>query len=565
MNIDSIGYLQLSNNLLFLYKRNKHMDFEQELSKLLQKSATGPFLFIGSGFSRRYIGLEKWDNLLQLFAKKINTKYSKYRTMANSDLPTIASLLASDYSNKIWENDEYDDFVAKNENNFKSVESPLKFAISEYLREKVNLFDEKTSPLKEELAILKKLNLDGIITTNWDTFLEKLFPEHIVYVGQEQLIFNLTHYIGEIYKIHGSVLEPESLVLTKENYDTFKTKNPYLAAKLITIFVEHPVIFLGYSMTDSNIQDILSSITQCLDLNQQKRFQDNLIFVDYIDDPDLQPSLGERKFIVDGRPLTTTSIKAYDFTPIYRAISTIKRQIPANLVRIFKEQIYEITTTTKPTKKLQGLIEISKLDDSEFQAAEALFLGVGIKSNTTNSEIGYDRYGIQEVANDILNIGNLKLDPKECLNKTLSISQGYIPKYKYLRIVGINSYEDFKESDYKELEIYTLNKVFSKSSHAKKQQKNPKNLLSPTDGKAFNRNYKTYSISKLIKELGKERAVKFIPWCTLEKGDKEKIKQLLFEYFSKCNNDGSRPSTDYRKLLCYYDYLTYGWKSSHSE
>ena len=64
--------------------------------------------------------------------------------------------------------------------------------------------------------------------------------------------------IAEIYKIHGSVQNPESIVINKADYQKFYDKGKYLAAKLMTIFMEYPIIFIGYSISDSDIQAILS-------------------------------------------------------------------------------------------------------------------------------------------------------------------------------------------------------------------------------------------------------------------------------------------------------------------
>ena len=120
--------------------------------------------------------------------------------------------------------------------------------------------------MKSVIAIvLKRLNIDGIITTNYDDLIEAIFPKFTKYVGQNELIFSSVLNIGEINKIQGCIYQPDSMVLTDEDYKGFNQKNAYLAAKLITIFIEHPIIFMGYSINDSNIIELLKSIVCCLD------------------------------------------------------------------------------------------------------------------------------------------------------------------------------------------------------------------------------------------------------------------------------------------------------------
>lgn len=98
----------------------------------------------------------------------------------------------------------------------------LKYKIATFLKELThNSIPEKYT---EELELLKTINIDGIITTNWDDLIEILLPKLTKYVGQEELIFSSVLNIGEIYKVHGCVYQPETMVLTKEDYNGFNDK-----------------------------------------------------------------------------------------------------------------------------------------------------------------------------------------------------------------------------------------------------------------------------------------------------------------------------------------------------
>ena len=120
----------------------------------------------------------------------------------------------------------------------------IKFAIAEHLRTLVpaSLTQSTTSVLANEIASIRNIRPHAIITTNYDQFLEKIFPEYQPIVGQ-QIIQGANLSIGEIFKIHGCVSEPNSLVFTESDYAQFIKRKKYLSAKLLTFFTEHPLLF----------------------------------------------------------------------------------------------------------------------------------------------------------------------------------------------------------------------------------------------------------------------------------------------------------------------------------
>src|SRR5690606_26648612 len=136
--------------------------------------------------------------------------------------------------------------------------SPLKVSVSRHLLSLTQ--NDSDEDLRNEIAKLKTARVNGIITTNYDLLCEQIFPQFKVYKSQSELIFSPLQEVGEIYKIHGCCTEPNSIVITEDDYHEYNRKNAYIAAKLLTVFLEHPTIFMGYSISDENIRTILSSI-----------------------------------------------------------------------------------------------------------------------------------------------------------------------------------------------------------------------------------------------------------------------------------------------------------------
>jgi len=174
------------------------MKIYNALSEMLKKNGHGPFLFIGSGISRRYVGLDNWEELLRHFCLNIK-EYEYYLSSANSDLPQVASLMSENYKEYWWNSLD----TEKERNKFKSkalyISSPLKISISEYIINKSNIKLKVDDTFFDEIYEFKKVNVDGIITTNWDLFAETLFPDYKVFIGQEELLVSAPQNIAEIY------------------------------------------------------------------------------------------------------------------------------------------------------------------------------------------------------------------------------------------------------------------------------------------------------------------------------------------------------------------------------
>jgi len=501
-------------------------------------AGSAPFLFVGSGFSRRYLNLEDWDSLLRRYSEGMKA-YEYYRATANGDLPTTASLIADDFHDKWWSDAKYENSREKNKSKLRDKTSALRIEICNHLNSiAATGFTETAFP--EEVAALSKLNVDGIITTNWDLFLEKLFPDYRIYIGQSELLFSHPQSIGEIYKIHGSASRPSSLVLTKQDYDLFDSKNPYLAAKLITLFVEHPIVFIGYSLSDRNISTLLKAIVSCLGTENIEKLRDNLIFVQRAHDSG--PSYSKTLITIDGAQLPITIVKSDSFLPVYEALDATKRKIPARILRFCKEQLYELVKSSSPETKMC----VIDIDNIEKAANVEFVVGVGVAGNNT-SGIGYQGLSAIDLFKDLILDEDRNLDAERILESTipaLSKNCKYLPIYKYLRETSITTIDDCK---LKYIEIF---------HHIEKM---PSEYTNITYARQFILTERSKTTEQLIQINPPEKVAIFLPFISKEKFDAPIVRQFLIENIDKLDSSNSNYATYFRKAACLYDYYVHGW------
>ena len=359
------------------------MPLQEDLYYHLEQFHTAPFLFIGSGLSRRYLGLEDWDGLLRRFAALTDFPYEYFRSTGNGLPPAIATEIARELHTVWWQNERFEDARNRYRSDVTRSDSALKIEISQYL-ENVSARRTAGSEFAEELEILAKGTIDGVITTNWDLLLEDVFPAFEVYAGQDELLFSASQGIGEIYKIHGCCSKPNSLIATAQDYERFEKRNPYLAAKLLTIFAEHPIIFLGYSINDQNISTIIQSIALCLTSENINKLRDRLILVRW-DSTEEGYRWEDSTLVTHGFSIPVKTATTNSFLPVFNCLASLPRKFPARVLRRLKEHVYELVHDNDPADRLH-VMDID--DDSDISQIKIVY-GVGLKVERETKEVRF--------------------------------------------------------------------------------------------------------------------------------------------------------------------------------
>jgi len=517
------------------------MSIRDFLTKHFQAAPSAPFLFVGSGFSRRYLGLEDWAGLLKRFCEHLPNPFEYYLATADGNMPKVARLMAEDFHNVWWKTEVFAESRGKYASGAKDTTSALRIEICNYLNGISNAAIDNS--YTAEIEILSRLNVDGILTTNWDLLLESLFPDFKVFVGQGELLFSNPQSIGEIYKIHGSASKPSSLVLTSDDYANFDRLNPYLAAKIITLFVEHPIVFLGYSLSDVNIASMLKAIVNVLGQDNLFKLQNNLIFIRRANGG--EPSYAKTILTIEQSQLPITVVTTDDYVPVYEALDSVKRKIPARVLRHCKEQLYELVRMTEPGEKLLVLDvdDIDNKDDVEF------VIGVGVAAAERAGRIGYKGVGFNELFHDLLFHG-ANFDPELILKETipnLGKQSKYIPIFRYMKAMGIDSDEKLAASGLDVAKHVPGGVDFYRGG----AQYN----------KSFMRTAQGMSAADIIKTFPPEKAATYLPFLPRENFDAVSIGEFLQKHSERLQG-GSPYSTFYRKLACMYDWVSNGWSRS---
>jgi len=103
--------------------------------------------------------------------------------------------------------------------------------------------------------VLTGFHWHSVLTTNYDTLLERAFEPDVrvrVCVDDGDLTRSARQDELELVHLHGVLTRPDTVVLAFEDYRQYPAKHPGMVAKVRQLFLQHPVLFIGFGVTDPN-------------------------------------------------------------------------------------------------------------------------------------------------------------------------------------------------------------------------------------------------------------------------------------------------------------------------
>jgi hypothetical protein len=122
---------------------------------------------------------------------------------------------------------------------------------------------------------LYRLGLRTWVTTNYDNLIERTFIElrgqFIKIVRDLNLSYTRTDRVT-LVKLHGDREQPDTIVITEWDFNTYFRRDPRIRDKLISLLLEKTFLFVGYSHNDPDFRRILDEIAYDLREHQRRAY-----------------------------------------------------------------------------------------------------------------------------------------------------------------------------------------------------------------------------------------------------------------------------------------------------
>lgn len=495
-----------------------------EIKEFISNFRNHPVLFIGTGMSLRYLENSfTWDGLLKYICNEFSENDEHYLDIKSRHYENNTYLydsIATDIEqefNAFLQTPEQRNGKFKDINDYFYAQMANNINISRfkiYISKLFNQLKFKDS-VSNEISSLKRArkNISSIITTNYDQMIETLFDFKPL-IGNDILLSNP---YGSVYKIHGCVSEPQKIIITSEDYDLFNRKYELIRAQLLSLFIHNPIIFIGYNIGDSNIKDILKTIFTYVDPNtpEAEKIRSNFLLIEY-EKGSGNMNVTEHDIVLeDIATIRINKIKTDDFISIYEAIGDLQLPVSAMDVRKVQNIVKEIYAG--------GDIKVSITEDLDKIDNKDKVLVIGSRNTIT-----YDYQTTKEMMVNYFTIieeNNAQLI--KLINKQRIQSNQYFP-------------------------IFAFSSITSDIAEASTLKKQQYNKLKDYRSAQYKNSHKSLESIENDDKIAKTNKINMVIYALLHGNiGFGEIESYLREYPDK-------HSTDYRKLLCAYDYVKYG-------
>ena len=525
-------------------KRKKKYIDSKCIQALIKKERI-PLLFVGSGLSKRYLkNYPSWDELISYVAETIGISESQLLAMQQEITDSnpseskgvinakIGSKLTKVFREKVISGKINLEDIFSDEEMHIIKKDNITF-IKMLICKKLSSYEITDNPkYLSELTELKKLqsNIGAVVTTNYDKFLEnEIFNNFDVFVEQSQYYMTECTGIGEIYKIHGSVSSPNSIIFNWEDYMNFEANLKVVAAKLLNLSLEYPIIFIGYSLEDENILKILNTLVDSLTTEQTNILSKNLIYIEWKKSEEYLRE-NEKSINKDGKSLKLTCITTDNYFVLYKHLQKFVPAEKPERVRKYKKMIHQLILNNN--KGVTSIIANDNLDKLNSEGKLVIAFG---EMNT------FARFGVNGIKTE--DLIKWVLDQKKDITNELANS------------IFVDYYLTTKVANGNYVPMFYISKFTDDHLDAPKLL-NMKDRLNSWIGKINNNsNLPLYNNINELKEASSHLASYKYIFCIMKSYYNKKINYnecllLLKELNSK---EGFLKDSNFRKAISYID------------
>ncbi|HLY69182.1 MAG TPA: SIR2 family protein [Puia sp.] len=137
-----------------------------------------------------------------------------------------------------------------------------------------DVFSKSPSSLKFHQIIANMPHIKTVITTNYDNLFEQAYGNKILKILSPSDVGKIDGRT-ELFKIHGDLGSPESVIISKSDYAKFFFNNENLTlywSVMAERISNKAILFLGYDMEDDNVNNFLDKVWSELKENRKEIF-----------------------------------------------------------------------------------------------------------------------------------------------------------------------------------------------------------------------------------------------------------------------------------------------------